>query len=288
MKKHLLSAVVLMAYCALLFKIMVLKDVPMVRVGAMMFSFGGSQTGPPNLIPFKTILVYLSGEKGWLIGGINIIGNIILLLPVGLLIQMVFGYKSWKKVIPFAVAAGILIEGTQVVLRLGIFDIDDVILNGLGVMIGYWLFMALAKKIHSVKARNVIIATVVTGVVAMAAVVYGFGFYQGGSMPVSFDARPEHNTAGGGDAKDADPCGGTGGLGKIESIHNHFITITRGDGIKEVVKITDKTVIKNSSGDMLEANLKIGDRATIVTMESDKDGNKIAAAVLICDVRNPS
>ncbi|MHA4894656.1 VanZ family protein [Pedobacter sp. PWIIR3] len=286
MKQRIILAFLLLAYCAFLFKVMVLKDVPMIRVGTMMFSFGGSQTGPPNLIPFKTILVYLSGEKGWLIGGINIIGNIILLMPVGLLIPMVFGYKSWKKVIPFAVAAGILIEGTQVVLRLGIFDIDDVILNGLGVMIGYWIFIALAKKIHSVKARNVIIATMVTGVVTMGAVVYGFGFYQGGSMPVRLDSRPEQRSVGGGSSgQGADPCGGTGGLGRIVNIKNHMITIERSDKAKEVLKITAETVIEDSTGKILEANLKVGDRATIVTMETDRNGINIAAAVLVCNTK---
>jgi len=28
----------------------------------------------------------------------------------------------------------------------GIFDIDDIILNGSGVVIGYWVFRVLAKK----------------------------------------------------------------------------------------------------------------------------------------------
>ncbi|MES2829757.1 MAG: VanZ family protein [Bacteroidota bacterium] len=286
MRKHLLAAFILLAYCALLFKIMVLKDVPMVRVGSMMFSFGGSQTGPPNLIPFKTIFVYLLGEKGWLIGFINLVGNIVLLMPVGLLLPIVLGYKSWKKILPFAVAAGFLIEGTQVILRLGIFDIDDVILNGLGVMTGYWIFMALARNVHSVKARNLIIVIVVSVVVSTAAAVYGFGLYQGGSMPVRFDERPEQGTVGNGSAvKGADPCGGTGGLGKIVVIKNHFITITRSDGVNEVVKLNAETKIKSAAGVIVESDLKLGDRATIVTMESDEAGNKIAAAVLICAER---
>ena len=35
-----------------------------------------------------------------------------------------------------------------------------------------------------------------------------------------------------------------------------------------------------------EAGLKIGNRATIVTFESDPDGNKIAAVVLVCGTKN--
>jgi glycopeptide antibiotics resistance protein len=32
-----------------------------------------------------------------------------------------------------------------VFLQIGIFDIDDVILNGLGVMVGYWMFLLFQK-----------------------------------------------------------------------------------------------------------------------------------------------
>src|SRR5689334_1268020 len=109
MIKRILSTIILLAYCALLVKIMIFKDVPLIRVGTLMINFGGSQTGPANLVPFKTILVYLLGEKGLMIGGINLIGNIVLLLPVGLLIPLIFQNISWKKMTAVAVAAGFAI-----------------------------------------------------------------------------------------------------------------------------------------------------------------------------------
>ena len=124
--------VLLLGYCLLLIKVMVFKDVPLIRIGVLMLNFGGTHDGPPNFIPFKTILPYLIGEKGLLIGAINIVGNIILLVPVGLLVPFVFPAVHLKKSILFAVFSGLLIEGMQTLLHVGIFDIDDVILNGLG------------------------------------------------------------------------------------------------------------------------------------------------------------
>lgn len=91
---------------------------------------------------------YLLGEKGWLIGGINLIGNIVLLISVGLLIPLVYRKMTWTTALVLAVASGLAIEGMQVLFHVGIFDIDDVILNGLGVLIGYWMFIVLAKKLE--------------------------------------------------------------------------------------------------------------------------------------------
>jgi glycopeptide antibiotics resistance protein len=154
MKKRLISTFILIIYSATLIKIMVFKDMPLIRIGSLMFKFGGTQEGPANLVPFKTILPYLLGEKGLLIAFINLVGNIVLLVPIGFLVPFVHRNMTWKKTLVLAVAAGFVIEGMQAVLRVGIFDIDDVILNGLGVVVGYWSFRILAKWVHSRKSES--------------------------------------------------------------------------------------------------------------------------------------
>lgn len=288
MKKQLLSIGILIAYSAFLVKVMIFKDVPMVRIGSLMLNFGGSQTGAANLVPFKTIMVYLFGNKGLIIGGINLVGNIVLLIPVGLLSPLAFQNRSWKRTLALAIAAGFSIEAMQVVLQIGIFDIDDVILNALGLMAGYWIFMVLSKNLRSVKARNMLIAAVISLVIALAAVFYGLAFYQNGRMPVSFEPRPvnihadQPDQGKGGAHEGADPCGGTGGTGQIVMIGNHTITIKNGSGVKEFLKLTRQTVIKSAAGPAAESDLKVGMGVTIVTMESDKEGHKIANAVMIC------
>ena len=141
MKKRLLPALILIAYAAFLIKVLVFKDIPTIRFGGMMFRLGGTESGrPANFVPFKTILWYLLGRNGLLIGGINIVGNIVLLVPVGLLLPFVIRDLTWKKSLAIATASGLALEILQAAFRVGIFDIDDVILNGLGVMIGYWVF----------------------------------------------------------------------------------------------------------------------------------------------------
>ena len=95
MKKRLISAFILIAYSATLIKVMVFKDVPLIRIGSLKINFGGSHEGPANLLPFKTILPYLLGEKGLIIACINLAGNIILLVPIGFLVPFIYQHMTW-------------------------------------------------------------------------------------------------------------------------------------------------------------------------------------------------
>lgn len=150
MKKRLISTVILITYCAILIKVMVFKEIPTIRIGRLMFNFSGTESiHPANFVPFTTIASYLFGNKGLIIAGINLVGNIVLLVPIGVLIMLVYRNMTWKKSLVLAVATGLAIETMQAVLHVGIFDIDDVILNALGVMIGYWMFILLTKWVHS-------------------------------------------------------------------------------------------------------------------------------------------
>ncbi|HTR28904.1 MAG TPA: VanZ family protein [Puia sp.] len=131
---------VLLAYAALLIDILVFKRVPVIRIGHRMLKVGGTHTGPPNFVPFRTILFYLHSGKGLVIVGLNLIGNIVVLIPVGFLAPFVFRGMDWRRAILLAVASGLTIEGMQAIFQVGIFDVDDLILNGLGVMFGYCCF----------------------------------------------------------------------------------------------------------------------------------------------------
>jgi len=77
---------------------------------------------------------------------INLGGNIILFVPIGFLVPFVYQKMNWQKALALAVAAPLLIEGIQLVFRLGIFDIDDVILNALGIIVGYSLYRIILKR----------------------------------------------------------------------------------------------------------------------------------------------
>jgi glycopeptide antibiotics resistance protein len=183
MKKRLIFTFILTAYCALLIKIMVLKDMPTIRIGSLMFNFSGTEAGrAPNLIPFRTILPYLLGYKGFIIASINLVGNIALLVPVGFLVPFLYSDINWKNALILAITSGLTIEIMQAVLGVGIFDIDDIIFNALGVMTGYWAFMILAKWVHSKNYKNIVVAAIIV-IAASAAVLYFI--YPKGQHPVN-------------------------------------------------------------------------------------------------------
>lgn len=258
------SAFVLIVYCAILIKVMVFKDIPTIRVGSLMLNFAGTNAGHgPNFVPFKTILPYLLGFKGWIIAGINLVGNIALLVPLGFLVPLVYRHVTWKASLALGVAAGLCIEVMQTVLGVGIFDIDDVILNALGVMIGYWAFAILAQWIRSKNYKRLAIAAVTA--VGAAVVFYGGLVYPMTHQPV---VTPR---------MDGDLCGGTGGTGQIVSAGNHTMTIRRQDGVIQALALTDRTTIRTSAGPASESDLKTGDRVTVVVYDRET-----ATTVLKC------
>jgi len=280
MKKRLLPFILLLAYGAILVKVMVLKDVPMIRMGPIMLNFGGTQVGDPNYVPFRTILPYLLGENGFLIGALNIGGNIAFLIPIGFLLPFVFARIDWKRSLVVALLSGMSIELTQVFLHIGIFDIDDVILNGLGVMVGYWLFL-LFQKIMSSSYRRVAIVGI--SILSTAAIVSLFVFAKQNEL--GFEPKHERNETNRLEqtkervSQGVDPCNGTMGTGQIISIAENTITIKRRDGKDEIVVLTEKTSIRNSGGPITKSILKVGDRVTVVI-----DDSNTAMAVLVCGV----
>ena len=98
MKKHLVSTFILIVYITILIKVMVFKDMPTIRIGSLMLNFSGTDGGhPANFVPFKTILPYLLGDKGLIIAGANLVGNIAPLVPIGFLVPFVYRHMTWRK-----------------------------------------------------------------------------------------------------------------------------------------------------------------------------------------------
>lgn len=75
---------------------------------------------------------------------INILGNICLFLPIGFGIPLLWKKVSFKKVLLIALLASLFIEICQLPQARGT-DIDDLWINTLGALIGYWLY-AIANK----------------------------------------------------------------------------------------------------------------------------------------------
>ncbi len=91
-----------------------------------------------NNIPFKEIMRYEFGSKMFIY---NVLGNILIFVPFGYFISR---YVKPKKILPIIVDAlitSVTVETVQ--LKIGrSFDIDDIILNIVGAIIGYFVYIA--------------------------------------------------------------------------------------------------------------------------------------------------
>lgn len=76
--------------------------------------------------------------------------NILFFIPFGEL----FPWKE-KWIVAFfeALVLSVLMEIAQYIFALGWCEIDDVISNMLGAMLGYWVFIAIRKKCINCKGR---------------------------------------------------------------------------------------------------------------------------------------
>ena len=97
-----------------------------------------------NLEPLKTIRLYLrlleGSESAYLVrhAFINLVGNVVMFIPLGYLLWGVF--PKQRKIFTFllCVTAMILVvEAVQYVTLLGSCDVDDLILNLMGAIIGW-------------------------------------------------------------------------------------------------------------------------------------------------------
>lgn len=99
-----------------------------------------------NLRPFKEIFRYL---KYYQVIGIytvclNLLGNIAAFLPFGIFFPLLSrNNRSFWKVSFLSFELSLLVEVIQLVTRVGSCDVDDVILNTVGGMLGYACFKIL-------------------------------------------------------------------------------------------------------------------------------------------------
>ena len=89
-----------------------------------------------NLIPFKEILRYDFGSNLFYR---NIFGNLLLFLPYGLYITYYLDLKKPLSVMGYAFIISLSIELIQSIIG-RVFDVDDIILNVLGALLGYFIY----------------------------------------------------------------------------------------------------------------------------------------------------
>ncbi len=100
-----------------------------------------------NLVPFATISNYMR-QFSQPYAYMNIVGNLIVFIPFGFLFPMVYpNRKSFFSVFVTCFVTVVGIELFQYTTCLGFCDIDDLILNMLGCVVGYVIYtMTFHKK----------------------------------------------------------------------------------------------------------------------------------------------
>lgn len=100
-----------------------------------------SNFGTNNFVPFKEILRYDFGSRLFIK---NIIGNMIMFVPYGFFIAYYGKADNWKHSLCLVLVASIVIETTQ--LAIGrVFDVDDILLNVIGGMVGFVIYSLLDR-----------------------------------------------------------------------------------------------------------------------------------------------
>ena len=128
-----------------------------------------------NLIPFREIFRYKVGSDMF---NFNVIGNILIFIPFGYLIGKYVNPRNILPVIVTSLATSISVEFVQ--LKIGrSFDIDDIILNILGTIIGYLIYIGFsAIKRHLPNAlTSDTFYNIITIILIILFGIYIFGYW---------------------------------------------------------------------------------------------------------------
>ena len=98
-----------------------------------------------NLIPFKTIWEYLSRENRISVPRVvqNLLGNMIIFVPYGLYLQVLLKNKSVWKILLIVLLTSLAVEILQFAFMRGAADVDDLLLNLCGGLLGIGMYRLL-------------------------------------------------------------------------------------------------------------------------------------------------
>ena len=93
-----------------------------------------------NFVPFREILRYDVKSEYFLW---NVVGNALIFLPFGFFISAYLGSKRWNKPLLITLITSLTIEIVQTFIGRS-FDVDDILLNCLGGIFGFLLYIGLS------------------------------------------------------------------------------------------------------------------------------------------------
>lgn len=137
-KRRILCIVLFVLYILAIFYFLVFSDT---------FGRGQFEERRINLEPFLEIKRFIYYRQYFTMTSfvLNVAGNVIGFMPFGFFITIVRNKKTnFVVALLYSFAFTLLIESVQYITKLGVFDIDDLMLNTLGGILGYIVYFILS------------------------------------------------------------------------------------------------------------------------------------------------
>lgn len=137
----------------ILFKYLTIPDI----INHFTFNFDDLYLNSHNFIPFNTIIYYLFlANINFNIRVENLVGNIVGFVPFGFMLPLLSKrFHSFKNMAIITFCLSLVFELVQFIFRFGSFDVDDLILNTLGGVIGYVVIYVFFIFIKYIKQKKV-------------------------------------------------------------------------------------------------------------------------------------
>lgn len=156
-KRKLIFRIVLIIYLFVLLRLIIFKyPVPVLRGIMDEWELSNAKAGvaTANLTFFKSIRMYIRYYNR-VNGFDNLFGNVLAFMPLGILIPVSFPeIDRWWMILLHSFWLSLCIELFQLVSHFGAFDVDDILLNTLGGLLGFFIFLIIMfvyRKVHKEK-----------------------------------------------------------------------------------------------------------------------------------------
>lgn len=112
----------------------------------------------PNFIPFATLRLFWENRGNSLdwssLSVVNLLGNLLLFLPIGFLLPAVYPrQRRFYRVFLLSFLGILVVEVLQYFFG-RVADVDDVLLNSIGIVIGYFLFTVWMRIYKALQKRR--------------------------------------------------------------------------------------------------------------------------------------
>ncbi|MBM7619783.1 glycopeptide antibiotics resistance protein [Bacillus tianshenii] len=126
------------------------------------FTYDSYYWNTHNFIPFHTFFSYLfySNDLHLNIRLQNVGGNLVGFIPFGFILPLLFTkFMSTLKIGMATFFLSLFFEVSQLLFKLGSFDVDDIFLNTLGGIIGFFAVKFALKLLQSIKRARLQVIT---------------------------------------------------------------------------------------------------------------------------------